>query len=122
MHVLLQEVHQRRVERREPLGRRGAGPERWRSGQHLGLQRPLVLVEECHGDRGAVGIAAVQRGPPDAGRLRDVVHGDLVRAPGGEQFLRRGEDPGPVAGRVRPLDRHAPTVPPTKWTPCPLAR
>ncbi|GAA3472151.1 hypothetical protein GCM10018965_067040 [Nonomuraea roseola] len=77
--------------------------ERRLAADQLLLQHAFVLVEQGHGDRGPVGEAAVERAPPDARGLRDVVHGDVRRALGPEQSCGGLQDPGAVAGGVGSL-------------------
>jgi hypothetical protein len=62
-----------------------------------------VFVEQSVGDRGDVGVAAVERALAHAGGGRDLLHRHLAPAAGGEQPLGRGEDACAVAGGIGPL-------------------
>ena len=121
MPVAFEQVDHRGVERGQPLRRRRAGTQRRVAAQEPLLHVALVLVEQGDRDRRPVRVAPVERGPADAGGPGDVLHRHVVRAAAGEQAVRRGEDPGPVAGGVGAF--HPPTVadvsstsPPLKWT------
>jgi hypothetical protein len=101
--VALQQVDHGGVERGEPVGGRHAGAERRPTADQAFLQVALVRVEQRDGDRGAVRVAAVEGGPPDAGGPGDVLHAHRVGAAGGEEPVGGGEDLGPVAGGVGAL-------------------
>ncbi len=62
-----------------------------------------MLVEQGAGDRGAVGVAAVERAAADAGGPGDVVHGDGGRVAVREEPLGGGQHLGAVAGGVGPF-------------------
>ena len=72
--VALEQLDHRAVERRQPVGRRRARPERRRPAQQRVLEFALVLVEQRLSDRRDVGIAAIQRPLPHAGGGRDLLH------------------------------------------------
>ncbi|OLT00945.1 hypothetical protein BJF90_06375 [Pseudonocardia sp. CNS-004] len=90
-------------ERAEPLGGRGAGAERWWSGEEPLLQLGLVLVEQRGGQPALVPEPAEQRALADPGRRDDVVHGHGVDTVLVEQPLGGGEDPDAVARCVGPF-------------------
>lgn len=99
--MLVQQLDHGAVEGGQSVRRVSARPQRGWAVQKLLLDLPFVLVEQSRGDGGAVGVAAVQGGPANPGRARDVVHCHLLRTAGGEQVRGRAQHAGPVAGGVR---------------------
>ena len=89
----------------EPLGRRGAGPQRRRAADEGLLERGVALGEQVARERRAVAEAPEQRALADPRLGGDRVHRRAAHAALGEQLLRRGEDAPPVARRVRALGR-----------------
>jgi hypothetical protein len=87
----------------QAVPRRSAGTERRRSGQHLLLEVPLVVVKQRLEDPGPGAEPAEHRALAQARAFGQPVHGQLARSVRRDQLTRRDQQVPPVAGRVGAL-------------------